>query len=94
MNKTEFFAAVAEASELTDADAAKAVNAFTEVVTQALTQGDTVTLPGFGAFTTTVRAARTGRNPRTGEPIEIAESVIPKFKAGKALKDQIKAAKS
>ncbi|VAW84792.1 DNA-binding protein HU-beta [hydrothermal vent metagenome] len=94
MNKTELFAAVAEASELTSADAAKAVNAFAEVVTKALSQGDTVTLPGFGAFSTTVRAARTGRNPRTGEPIEIAESIIPKFKAGKGLKDQIKAANS
>ncbi|NOY71053.1 MAG: HU family DNA-binding protein [Gammaproteobacteria bacterium] len=94
MNKTELFTAVAEASELNNADATKAVNAFVEVVTQALCKGDTVTLPGFGSFTTSVRAARTGRNPSTGDPIEIAEATIPKFKAGKGLKDQVKAANS
>jgi DNA-binding protein HU-beta len=94
MNKTELVAAVAESSDLTNVDAAKAVNAFIDTVTKTLGRGDSVVLPGFGTFTTTLRAARTGRNPQTGKAIEIAEATVPKFKAGKGLKEQVNEAKS
>jgi len=94
MNKAELVAVIAESSDLTNADAAKAVNAFIDTVTKVLSEGETVVLPGFGTFATSERAARTGRNPQTGEAIEIKASTIPKFKAGKGLKDQVKAGKS
>lgn len=90
MNKTELVEAVAKSAELSKADANKAVDAVVESVTKALSKGDKVTLIGFGTFETRKRAARTGRNPRTGAEIKIAASNIPAFKAGKKLKDAVK----
>ena len=90
MNKTELIATVAESADLTKEGTQKAVNAFIDTVTKTLSQGGSVTLVGFGTFSTTVRAARTGRNPHTGETINILETTLPKFKAGKALKERVK----
>lgn len=90
MNKTELVNAVAE-SGLTKADAAKAVEGVFEAITDALKSGDDVRLVGFGTFNVTERKATTGRNPRTGEEIQIAASKQPKFKAGKGLKDAVNA---
>jgi DNA-binding protein HU-beta len=89
MNKAEFVGAVAEAAELSKTDAANAVDAMINVVTKALKKGDTVTLVGFGTFQVRKRAARQGRNPKTGETIKIKASKNPSFKAGKALKDAV-----
>ncbi|UXI69616.1 HU family DNA-binding protein [Tahibacter amnicola] len=89
MNKAEFVGAVADAAELTKADAARAVDAVVEVVKKALKKGDTVALVGFGTFSVRKRAARTGRNPQTGQTIKIKASKNPAFKAGKALKDAL-----
>ncbi len=89
MNKSEFVAAVSETAELSKADAANAVDSMVEVIKKALKKGDTVTLVGFGTFQVRKRAARTGRNPRTGENIKIKASKVPGFKAGKALKDAV-----
>lgn len=90
MKKTELVAAIAEAAELSKADAARALDAFVDSVTAALKGGDSVTLVGFGTFEVRERAARQGRNPRTGKPLKIKASKVPAFKAGKALKDGIK----
>lgn len=89
MNKGDFVAAVADSAELSKADAARAVEAVIEVITKALKKGDTVALVGFGTFLARKRAARTGRNPRTGQQIKIKASKNPSFKAGKALKDAL-----
>ena len=89
MNKSDLVDAVAAESGLTKADAAKAVDAVFNAVTDALKKGDEVRLVGFGTFAVSERAARTGKNPRTGEPLEIAASKQPKFKPGKALKDAV-----
>ena len=89
MNKNEFVAAIAEKSDLTKKDAEAALTAYTEVVTDALKAGDSVQLFGFGTFEVRERAARTGRNPHTGDAIEIAAAKAPAFKPGKALKDAI-----
>ena len=89
MNKNEFVAAIAEKSGLTKKDAEAALTAYTEVVTDALKAGDSVQLIGFGTFEVRERAARQGRNPLTGETIEIAAAKAPAFKPGKALKDAI-----
>lgn len=89
MNKSELIAAVAKEADLTKKDAEAAVNAVTCVITDALKAGDKVQLVGFGTFETRARAARTGKNPRTGETIEIEASKVPAFKAGKALKDTV-----
>ena len=89
MNKGEFVSAVAEAADMTKAEADRAVEAVFEVIKNALKAGDTVSLVGFGTFSARTRAARTGRNPRTGETIQIAASNNPAFKAGKALKDAL-----
>lgn len=91
MNKTELIAAMAEKAEISKKDAEKALTAFTNVVADTLVDGDKVTITGFGTFEVVERAARTGRNPKTGGAIEIAASKSPKFKAGKALKDAVKA---
>lgn len=88
MNKTELVNAVAE-SGLTKADAAKAVEGVFEAITDALKSGDDVRLVGFGTFNVTERKASTGRNPRTGEEIQIPASKLAKFKAGKGLKDAV-----
>lgn len=90
MKKSEMVAAIAEAAELSKADAARALDAFVDCVTAALKAGDSVTLVGFGTFEVRERAARQGRNPRTGKPLKIKASKVPAFKAGKALKDGIK----
>ena len=89
MNKSELIAAVAKEADLTKKDAEAAVNAVTGVITDALKAGDKVQIVGFGTFETRARAARTGKNPRTGETIEIEASKVPAFKAGKALKDTV-----
>ena len=89
MNKGELIDAVAASAGLSRADATKAVDAVLDNVTRTLAGGDTVSLVGFGTFSVKSRAARTGRNPRTGEPIQIAASKVPGFKAGKALKDAV-----
>ena len=89
MNKTELIAAVAEKAEISKKDAEKAVKAFTDAVAEALAKGGKVQLVGFGNFEVSERPAREGRNPRTGETMTIAASKTPKFKPGKALKDEI-----
>jgi DNA-binding protein HU-beta len=89
MNKGELIEAVAAAADLTKTDATKAVEAFVDAVTKALKKGDQVAIVGFGSFSVKSRAARQGRNPKTGETINIAASRVPGFKAGKALKDAV-----
>ncbi|WP_281350250.1 HU family DNA-binding protein [Pseudoxanthomonas taiwanensis] len=89
MNKTDLIEAVAGEAEVTKAEAARAVDAVINTITKALKKGDTVTLVGFGTFQVRKRAARTGRNPKTGETIKIKASKNPTFKAGKALKDAV-----
>nr|WP_119680803.1 HU family DNA-binding protein [Indioceanicola profundi] len=89
MNKNELIAAVADTTDLSKSDAAKAVDALFDGITEALKQGDDVRLLGFGNFSVAERAARQGKNPRTGETIEIAASKQPKFTAGKGLKDAV-----
>ena len=89
MNKSELIDAVAAAADISKAKAAQAVDGMTSAVTDALGKGEQVTLVGFGTFSVRERAARTGRNPRTGEEIKIAAAKIPAFKAGKALKDAV-----
>lgn len=89
MNKTELIAAVAEKAEISKKDAEKAVKAFTDAVAEELAKGGKVQLVGFGNFEVSERPAREGRNPRTGETMTIATSKTPKFKPGKALKDEI-----
>lgn len=89
MNKGDFVGAVADAADMTKADAERAVEAMFKVVKKALKAGDSISLVGFGTFSVRKRAARTGRNPRTGDTIKIKASKIPAFKAGKGLKDAI-----
>lgn len=89
MNKTELVAAVAEQANLSKKDAEAAVKAFTEVVSGALKKGDKIQLVGFGTFEVSERAAREGRNPKTGASMKIDACKTPKFKAGKALKDLV-----
>lgn len=89
MNKTELIDAVSAKSGLTKADTDRAFKAMVETVTEALAKGDQVSLIGFGTFLVRERQARSGRNPRTGDTIEIAAAKIPSFKAGKALKDAV-----
>lgn len=89
MNKSELVASVAEVAELTKKDAEKAVNAVFASVQKALVEDDKVQIIGFGTFEVRTRAARKGRNPQTGETIEITASKNPVFKAGKALKEAV-----
>jgi nucleoid DNA-binding protein len=89
MNKSELIAEIATNAELTKADAARAIDAITSAITNALNKGESVTLVGFGTFKVTKRAARTGRNPRTGEELKIAARSAPGFTAGKTLKDAV-----
>ncbi len=89
MNKSDLVDAIADAAGLSKADAGRALDATLEAVTGALKSGQSVSLVGFGTFSVRDRAARTGRNPRTGETIKIAASKNPAFKAGKALKDAV-----
>lgn len=91
MNKAELIAAVSEKAELSKKDAEKAVKALTDVVSEELVKGEKIQLVGFGTFEVSERAAREGRNPKTGEVMNIPASKTPKFKAGKALKDMVNA---
>jgi DNA-binding protein HU-beta len=92
MNKQELIDAVAAATGESKAATAQVVDAFIEAVTSAVVKGDTVQLIGFGSFGTGARAARVGRNPATGQEIQIAAATTVKFTAGKAFKDQVNAA--
>ena len=89
MNKSEMIDAIATGADISKAAAGRALDSMIEAITDALKKGDTVNLVGFGSFMIRERAARTGRNPRTGESITIAAAKNPSFKAGKALKDAV-----
>lgn len=89
MNKNDVIDAIANGAQLSKADAGRALDAFVSAVSDALKSGDSVSLIGFGTFEVRARAARNGRNPKTGETISIAASKAPAFKAGKALKDAV-----
>jgi len=89
MNKADVIDAVAESADISKAAASRAVEAITGVIANALKKGDSVSMVGFGTFSIRERAARTGRNPRTGEPIQIKASKLPVFKPGKGLKDAV-----
>ena len=91
MNKTDLVQAMAEKSGLSKKDSEKALKAFTDVVAEELKKGEKIQLVGFGTFEVSERAARKGKNPQTGEEIDIPASRAPKFKAGKALKDMVNA---
>jgi len=89
MNKTELVAAIAEKTQLTKKDSELALKAFVNVVSEELKKGEKIQLVGFGTFEVSDRAARTGKNPQTGNAIDIPASKAPKFKAGKALKETV-----
>ena len=89
MNKTDLIEAVADAADLPKVSASRAVDAVIDVISSALRNGEQVTIAGFGTFLVRERNARTGRNPRTGEAMQIQASKAPAFKAGKALKDAV-----
>jgi DNA-binding protein HU-beta len=89
MNKAELIAAIAEQSNLTKADAGRALDGLTQAIENTLKAGESVTLVGFGSFEVRARAERSGRNPQTGEAITIAASKTPAFKPGKSLKDAV-----
>jgi DNA-binding protein HU-beta len=89
MNKTELITAIAESADISKKDSEKALKAFVDVVTEELKKGEKVQLVGFGTFEVSERAAREGRNPKTGKTMTIEASKTPKFKAGKALKDEV-----
>ncbi len=89
MTKTELVAKVAELANLSKKDAEAAVGATLDAITEAVTQGDKVTLVGFGTFESRTRSARSGLNPQTKQPIEIPATTVPAFKAGKAFKDAV-----
>lgn len=89
MNKSDLIDSIAASAGLSKADAGRALDAFTSNITRALKKGQSVSLVGFGTFAVKARAARLGRNPRTGETIKIKASKNPTFKAGKALKDAV-----
>ena len=91
MNKAELITAMSVKSGLSKADAEKALNAFTDAVTDELVNGGKIQLIGFGTFEVSNRAARTGKNPQTGEALSIPACKVPKFKAGKALKESVNA---
>lgn len=89
MNKTELIAAIAAETDTSNAAAGRMVDSFTSVIERTLKKGGAVVLTGFGSFSVTKRAARAGRNPRTGEAIKIKARKVPKFAAGKGLKDAV-----
>ncbi len=93
MNKTELVDAIAKETGLSKKDSEKAVKALTESISKELKKKNKVQLVGFGTFETSKRAARVGKNPQTGEEIKIPAAVVPKFKAGKALKDAVNSKK-
>jgi DNA-binding protein HU-beta len=89
LNKQELVASVAEKADLTKKDAEKAINAVVESIKTALNQGEKVSLVGFGTFEVRTRAARSGRNPQTGDTIKIPAGKVPAFRPGKELKDSV-----
>ena len=89
MNKSDLVSAIADHSDLSKADAARALDATTSAITGALAKGDSVAITGFGSFLVRARAARSGRNPQTGATIQIKASNAPAFKAGKLLKESV-----
>jgi len=89
VTKTELVNAIADKSELSKSDSEKALKAFVDTVTEVLQQGDKIAMVGFGTFSVGDRAARVGKNPQTGAAINIPAAKVPKFKAGKALKDSV-----
>lgn len=91
MNKSELIEKMAQSADMTKADAERALNSLVSTVTEELANGGDVSLVGFGTFKVNERAARTGRNPQTGETIQIAAAKVPAFKAGKAIKDAVNA---
>ena len=90
MTKTELVHSIATASGLSQADASRALSATVEAITQSLASGDSVSIVGFGTFKTSNRQARSGRNPQTGATIQIAAARVPRFVAGKSLKDAVR----
>lgn len=89
MNKAELVKAMAEETDLTQKDVEKVLNSFVNQVSSALSKNDKIQLVGFGTFETRERAERTGRNPQTGAEMKIPASIVPAFKAGKALKETV-----
>jgi|TARA_R100001369_G_scaffold92509_1_gene138008 DNA-binding protein HU-beta len=89
VNKSELIEAIAASADIPKAAATRALDAMVESVTDSLKKGESVSLVGFGTFAIKERAARTGRNPQTGQPIQISAAKVPSFKAGKALKDAV-----
>lgn len=89
MNKSELIEAIAHGAGITKVAATKVLDVFTHTITNALKKGESVLLPGFGSFSTSVRSARTGRNPQTGKAIQIKASRVAKFKSGKKLKEAV-----
>lgn len=89
MNKAELIATIAAESELSQAAAKRVLDSLTDCIVQAVAKGDDVTLVGFGSFKSSQRAARTGKNPKTGEPLKIAATVVPKFTAGAGFKSAV-----
>ncbi len=89
MNKAQLIDSIASGADVSKATASRVLDATINAITAALRDGDDVSLVGFGTFTVKSRAARTGRNPRTGEVIQISAAKVPSFKAGKALKDSV-----
>ena len=89
MNKSELIEAIAASADIPKAAASRALDAMVDTVTESLKKGDSVSLVGFGTFSVKERAARTGRNPQTGQPIQISAAKVPSFKEGKALKDSV-----
>jgi len=90
MNKMELIEAVAKSAGISKVEAGRAMDAFTGTIQKSLKKGDKITLVGFGTFATVKKAARVGRNPKTGKPIKIAAKKVAKFKAGKALADAVR----
>lgn len=89
MTKSELIDKIASDANISKTDAGSALSSMVDGITKSLSRGDSVTLVGFGTFSVSKRAARTGRNPRTGEPIQIKAATVPRFKAGKGLKDAV-----
>lgn len=89
MNKSQLIEVIAKKADISKVKAGESIDIFIAAITHALKSGDSVTLIGFGSFSTVKRAARVGRNPKTGKEIKIAETTTPKFKAGKALKEAV-----
>ncbi|MGV8712479.1 MAG: HU family DNA-binding protein [Nitrosomonas sp.] len=89
MNKTEMIEEIANRANLTKADAVRAVNALLDTIIETVAKGEDVTLPGFGSFKSVQRAAREGKNPKTGEKLQIAATIAPKFSAGATFKSTV-----